>query len=210
MTEIGRRSRLLLLAASWVAIAACKPPVLAQPTDDSSPVERLAVAELWGTTLDGERVELLPGTSRLAVLIFVAPDCPISNRYAPEITALAVDYRPRNVAFHLVYTDTSFAPEQITRHRADFLLEPQALLDRDQRLRRLTGVEVTPEVAVLDRAGALLYRGRIDDRWVDFGRFRAQARRADLRLALDAILAGEPVAERLTRAIGCYISPPPG
>jgi hypothetical protein len=51
----------------------------------------------------------------------------------------------------------------------------------------------------------VLYRGRIDDRVADFGKRRVEPTRRDLRLALDAILAGKPVPARRTKAVGCYI-----
>ena len=52
----------------------------------------------------------------------------------------------------------------------------------------------------------LVYRGRIDDRYVDFGNTRARATQHDLRQALDAVLSGEPVANPRTKAVGCFIA----
>jgi hypothetical protein len=51
----------------------------------------------------------------------------------------------------------------------------------------------------------LLYRGRIDDRYVDFGKRRPEPMTHDLREALEAILAGRPVARPRTEPIGCDI-----
>jgi hypothetical protein len=51
---------------------------------------------------------------------------------------------------------------------------------------------VTPEVAVVGPGGALLYRGRIDDLWSDYGKRRQEPTTRDLRAALDAALAGRP------------------
>ena len=39
----------------------------------------------------------------ITVLIFVSTDCPVSNRYAPEITRLLEEFSPRGVRFQLVY-----------------------------------------------------------------------------------------------------------
>jgi hypothetical protein len=50
-----------------------------------------------------------------------------------------------------------------------------------------------------------VYRGRIDDRHVDFGRSRPEATTHDLDHALDELLDGHPVSNPRTRAIGCYI-----
>ena len=69
-----------------------------------------------------------------------------------------------------------------------------------------TGVTVTPEVAVLSADQKLLYRGRIDDRYIDFGKDRPEPTVRDLERALDAIVAGKPVPVAETRAIGCILS----
>ena len=70
---------------------------------------------------------------------------------------------------------------------------------------RLTGVTVTPEVAVM-QGERVLYRGRIDDRYVAFGVERPKATTHDLEDALTAAIAGKPIANRETRAIGCILS----
>ena len=185
---------LLLVLFSILHLASCSPAV-----DAGRP--------LAGTTLAGNRIELLEGVAKAVVLIFIASDCPISNRYVPEINRIHAEYAERGVSIFLVYTDASFSSYDFQEHRREFALRPPALLDLEQELRVRTGVEVTPEVAVYAAGGDLLYRGRIDNRFVTFGRFRPQATHHDLRLALDAILAGQAVAEPTTQAIGCFIPP---
>jgi hypothetical protein len=64
---------------------------------------------------------------------------------------------------------------------------------------------VTPEATVISSKSEIAYRGRIDDRYIDFGKKRLAASRDDLRLALEELLAGESVAVRRTKAIGCFI-----
>jgi len=53
---------------------------------------------------------------------------------------------------------------------------------------------------------AVVYRGRIDDRVVDFGKVLHRPNRQDLRLTLDAILRGDAIPNARTRCIGCLIS----
>ena len=65
---------------------------------------------------------------------------------------------------------------------------------------------VTPEAVVIDSQGNVVYRGRIDDRFVDFGKTRQSPTREDLSLALDAVLAGRAVDVPTTKAIGCFIA----
>jgi hypothetical protein len=50
-----------------------------------------------------------------------------------------------------------------------------------------------------------LYRGRIDDRYIEFGKDRPQPTVRDLERALAAIVAGKPIPVVKTKAIGCYI-----
>jgi hypothetical protein len=171
---------------------------------------RLAAAPLVVTDLDGEPFDLLGGRpSAATVLVFAAVDCPISNRYAPELQRLHADYAPRGVSFFLVYPAPGLDAAAARRHVADYGIPFPALLDPEHRLVEHTRVEVTPEAAVLAGDGTVGYRGRIDDRWVALGKHRPQATRHDLREALDAILAGRPAGKPGGRAVGCYIEPLP-
>jgi hypothetical protein len=52
----------------------------------------------------------------------------------------------------------------------------------------------------------MLYRGRIDDRYITFGKDRPQPTVRDLERSLDALIAGKPVPVAQTQAIGCIIS----
>jgi len=70
----------------------------------------------------------------------------------------------------------------------------------------LTGAYVTPQAAVLTGDGKLLYLGRVDNRVEDFGKQRLTATVFDLRDAIDAALAGKPVAHPRTKSIGCAIN----
>jgi mono/diheme cytochrome c family protein len=104
-----------------------------------------------------------------------------------------------------VHSDPRITADAARRHRASYRLPFPVLLDPEQRLARQIGATRTLEVAVVSAAGAVVYRGRVDDRTVDFGKSRPQAIRHDLRLALDEVLAGKAVSVPLTKAIGCAI-----
>ena len=159
--------------------------------------------------LDGRRVEALPLGSGTLVLVFTATDCPLSNRYAPELQRLRARFAGRGVAFRLVYADPAETTEAIRRHLQAFASGEDALRDPGHELVRLTGATVTPEVAVLAaRPGGsrLVYRGRIDDRAVDLGRIRPAPRVHDLEEVLDALVSGRAVEARTTAAIGCFIA----
>ncbi len=146
--------------------------------------------------------------ARAIVLVFVMSDCPISNAFAPEIERIRAAYEGRGFAFHLVYPDPDETPAGARKHASAFGHMSQALLDPAHVLVEHTGATVSPEAAVLSRSGELLYRGRIDDRFVDFGTQRAQPTARDLRAALDAILAGRSPEPARTQAIGCFLPEP--
>lgn len=140
----------------------------------------------------------------ITVLVFTTTDCPISNRYAPEIQRLAEKFKGA-ARFTLVYPVPADSPEMIREHARKFAYSIPTLRDTDQKLVKQTGVTVTPEVAIM-KGSSMLYRGRIDDRYVAFGVERPKATVHDLEIALEAVIAGKPVATKETRAIGCILA----
>jgi len=138
------------------------------------------------------------------VYVFTTSDCPISNRYAPEIQTLAAKFGS-NVQFVLVYPVPVDTPQVIAEHKKKFGYALEHLRDTDQKLVKRIGVTVTPEVAVM-KGSTVLYRGRIDDRYVAFGVERPKATTHDLEDALNAAIAGKTIATKETRAIGCILS----
>ena len=155
----------------------------------------------------GKRWTLLaPAANQFDLIFFVSTDCPISNRYAPEISRMCADYRARGVHCFLVYPDPSADAAAVNSHRQAYGLDRTipAILDPGQRLIGAVEPRVTPEAAVYSSAGRV-YRGRIDDLYIDVGRARRQATRHDVRIALDAALAGLPIAQPDTEAVGCFI-----
>jgi peroxiredoxin len=148
--------------------------------------------------------------ARAVALFFIATECPISNRYAPEINRIVADYAKRGVAFYGVYSDPDVGAEVARRHARDYGFDFPVLLDPAQTLANQTGATLTPTAAILSPAGELLYRGRIDNRYLDFGKYRDAGVKPDLRLALDAVIAGKLVAEKYTKSIGCALPPPRG
>jgi hypothetical protein len=140
----------------------------------------------------------------LRVLVFTTTDCPISNRYAPEIQRLATKFEG-NARFALVYPVPSDSPALIREHVKKFAYAIDTIRDIDQQLVKQTGVTIAPEVAVL-QGDRVVYRGRIDDRYIEFGKDRVKPTRHDLEDALTSVIAGKAIAQRETQAIGCYLS----
>jgi hypothetical protein len=147
---------------------------------------------------------VLAQTDRLTVYVFTTTDCPIANRYAPEIQRLAAKYQ-QYARFVLVYPVPTDTPELILEHQKKYAYVLDSVRDPDQKLLKMTGVTVSPEVAVM-RGSQLLYRGRVDDRYIELGKERPNPTRHDLEAALDLITTGRPVAVRQTQAVGCILA----
>jgi len=144
-------------------------------------------------------------TAKAIVLFFIRTDCPISNRYAPEIERLAATYGKKSIAFWLIYPEAETSPEKIEQHCKEYQLSLKPLRDPRHALVKLARVTVTPEAAVFLPDGSEIYRGRIDNRYVDFGKERPAPTIRDLDEALKSVIGGKPVVSSVTRAVGCYI-----
>jgi len=156
--------------------------------------------------LAGHPVDPFVNRTPAAVLLFVQTDCPISNRYAPTIARLYARFQPQGVAFYLVYPDRREDADAIRRHGREYGLPGQALRDVQHALVKRVGATVTPEAVVLGERGNIVYRGRIDDRYMALDQMRPQPTRNDLANALAAALAGRPPDPSATEAIGCFIA----
>jgi mono/diheme cytochrome c family protein len=148
----------------------------------------------------------IPAGGKAAVLIFTTIDCPIAGRYAPEIARLHEEFSRQGISFTLVFPNPAETPDAIEQYVQRFGYRMPTLRDPDQKLVRRTGVTIAPEAAVIDERGEVVYRGRIDDRYVAFGVDRPQPSKRELRDALEAVVAGRPVAVREAPAIGCVLA----
>jgi hypothetical protein len=161
--------------------------------------------------VDGHPVrKLVTPQTHLLVVVFAATDCPISNRYLPEIARIEAEYAAMGVAFRLVYPNPGDTPEIVGRHAAEFQTHSVAWIDTRQELARMAHVSVTPEAAIFIVDNGQLrevYHGRLDDRYIAFGRERPQATKHDLEAAIEAALAGKAVPAAEGGPVGCSIVP---
>ena len=158
------------------------------------------VVDLDGNAVNPFRI----ATGKVVVFLFVRTDCPISNRYAPAIQEISSRY-DKGAKFFLVYPVRAETTEQIRNHLKEYGYKLAALRDPDRTLVRASETRVTPEAAVFSPEGHLLYHGRIDDWYTEFGRSRPAATTHELSSAIEAAVAGKPVAVSARPAIGCFL-----
>jgi len=158
--------------------------------------------------IDGRHVTVREVTSGAhgSVLLFLRTDCPVSNRYAPEIRRLFGAFSRQGVAFWLVYPNPAEPAAAIRDHVQTFGYPGHVVRDPDHVLVRLASATITPEAAVVDPRGRVVYHGRIDDRFANLGVDRQTATEHTLEDALAATLLGNPVRRPVARAVGCFIT----
>lgn len=173
-----------------------------------------AFAANYGYDLQGRQIkDIARPDTRLVVLIFVASDCPISNRYIPEIARLDRKFTAQQVTFWWVFPNPGDTASLVREHERDFSMEGasgETILDTEQRLVRMSRVTATPEAAIFKVKGAGLqevYRGRVDDRYLTLGKERPAATQHDLEDAITSALNYRAVAQPFSPPVGCAIVP---
>ena len=167
---------------------------------------------VYGYNTNGQPVTRLaaPGTEAI-VLFFIASDCPISNRYIPEMQDLEAKFAAQHVVFWFVYPNVGETPESVRQHEVAYGAERHVLLDPDHQTVSLAHAKLTPESAVLvpERQGTetlrAVYHGRIDDRYIQFGQERPKTTQHDLERAIGDVLQHRIVEQPNGPAVGCGI-----
>jgi peroxiredoxin len=153
----------------------------------------------------GQAVSLADFRAKKAVaVVFIGTECPLVNKYVLRLAELQREFSPRGVQVLAVNSNSQDAPEDVARHARERKLPFPVLIDPGQKVADLFGAKYTPEAFVLDAAGVVRYRGRIDDRY-SVGGDRGEAKRHDLAEALQDVLANKPVRVPITPPIGCFI-----
>ena len=134
------------------------------------------------------------------VLIFIAVQCPVSNAYNERMEKLAQDYKARGINVIGINSNATEPTDSVKAHAASHNLTFVILKDNGNKIADTLGATKTPEVYFLDPSNKLLYHGRIDN-----NKDVAQVNTSELRLALDAALAGKPIEKTTAMAFGCSI-----
>ncbi len=162
-----------------------------------------------GEDLHGQPIRELAGPNvRVVVFFFAATDCPISNRYVPEIIRLTQKFGAKGVRIWWVYPNAADTSELVVAHNRDFSISGDAILDKRQSLVALAHATVTPEAAVFRVEGDQLrevYLGRIDDRYLSLGQERPHPQHHDLEEVIADALASKSVSQPGGPPVGCSI-----
>lgn len=141
---------------------------------------------------------------RAVVLAFLGTDCPVGNLYAPRLAELNQAYKDKGVVFLGINANAHETVDQVAQHAKEHGIDFPVLKDPVNLVADLVLARRTCEVLVIDGRAILRYRGAIDDQYGQ-GTRKEAATKHYLRDALDAVLAGKPVAVSSSPVVGCLL-----
>lgn len=133
------------------------------------------------------------------VVVFLATRCPVSNAYNQRMEVLYTDYSPKGVHFVFVNANANEPSTEVADHAKQVGFTFPVYRDAGN-VADLFNAQVTPETYVINKQGAIIYHGSIDD-----AQNVARIKKQSLRAALDEALAGKPVTVAETKAFGCTV-----
>lgn len=150
--------------------------------------------------------------SSALLVMFICNHCPFVKHVIDGVTDLAADYLPRGVGIIAINSNDRVgypqdAPANMKRLAEELGWDYPFVFDETQEVAKAFRAACTPDFFLFDAAGQLAYRGQLDDSRPGNG---IPVTGSDLRDAIDAVLAGEPVGEDQKASIGCNIKWRPG
>ncbi len=142
--------------------------------------------------------------TKAQLLLFWSETCPNCIFYGPEIRRLQGKYIETVewifIFPNLTSTDST-AHTYILKNKLQGKIEVARAADYVQKYK----IEVTPEVVLLDPAGALLYAGRIDNSYEKIGRRRFKTTETELADRLQKLADYQSFPYIRTRSVGCFL-----
>lgn len=160
--------------------------------------------------IDGTMVSLSDfGNAKGFIVIFTCNTCPYAQAYEDRIIALDAKYKPQGVPVIAINpNDPSAKPgdsfAKMKERAAEKGFTFPYLLDEGQKVYPQYGATRTPHVFLLEKTASgnmVKYIGAIDDNYQD----ASQVDETFVENAVDAMLAGNEINPKTTKAIGCGI-----
>ena len=201
MVTLGRKLFLPFALGLFVVWGACTAGDL--PTAKIKIGEKMPDFSLSDVTGKPHSLYENKGMKAVAV-IFIATKCPYSNAFNHVMAGLAHEYAARGVAFVGINANKTEPVSEVADHARTHGFDFTVLKDEGNVIADRLGARVTPEVFLLDSNWTLRYHGALGNSHqpiTDPERASAE----EFRPALEAVLAGKPVANPETKAFGCTI-----
>lgn len=181
-------------------------------TPSTMPPLKTKAADFRLPDTDGRTVSLSDFASAPALLVaFICNHCPYVKHVRTAFARLAREYQARGVAIVGINSNDAIThpddgPEPMKQEKASAGYTFPYLHDETQEVAKAYRAACTPDFFVFDKQRRLVYRGQMDASRPDNG---LPNDGADLRAALDAVLAGKSPSEKQTPSVGCNIKGSP-
>ncbi|MFN6475942.1 thioredoxin family protein [Nostoc sp. DedQUE07] len=163
--------------------------------------------------VSGKATSLSTFADKKALLVmFICRHCPFVKHVQNELVQLGRDYFTSDLAIVAIsandaknYPDD--APESLQAFATEQGFNFTLCYDESQETAKAYTAACTPDFFVFDEQRQLVYRGQLDDSRPSNGK---PVTGADLRAAIEAVLAGKPVTSEQKPSVGCNIKWKPG
>lgn len=172
------------------------------------PLGTPAPAFRLGDTVSGRTLALADVRgARGTLVMFICNHCPYVKHVNPELVRIAADYAARGIGTVAISSNDARdypadAPERMAEVAREQAYPFPYLYDVTQEVARAYDAACTPDFFLFDAQLRLVYRGRLDDSTPGNGR---PLDGADLRAALDAVVAGRAPDADQKPSMGCNI-----
>lgn len=157
---------------------------------------------------EGKTISLADFAESKALLVmFICNHCPYVKHVADELAKLGKEYQKKGVAVVAISSnDVTTHPDDSPQKMAEEVRVRgytfPYLYDETQEVAKAYSAACTPDFFLFDADKKLVYRGQLDDSRPGND---APVTGKDLRSALDAVLAGNPVPSEQRPSMGCNI-----
>jgi peroxiredoxin len=167
------------------------------------PAPRFSLPDAAGGTVSIDDFSDAP----VLLVAFWCSHCPFVRHIREEFAAFAREYQAKNVAVVAISSNDDAShpqdgPEQMRADVEAFGYTFPYLRDATQEVARAYEAACTPDFFLYNENRRLVYRGRFDGATPSND---VPVTGADMRVAVDALLAGQPLAPEQTPSIGCNI-----
>ena len=164
-------------------------------------------------TVTGDKVSLSDYEDKTGLLVmFICNHCPYVQHVREELAGFGRDYANSDLGIVAISANDideypADSPEAMKAEAATFGYTFPYLYDEDQSVAAAYSAMCTPDFFLFGGDRKLAYRGRLDESRPNSG---IPVTGKDLRAAVDAVLAGEPLSGEQHPSMGCSIKWKPG
>jgi len=159
-------------------------------------------------TVSGETISLADVAGHDGVLVmFICNHCPYVRHVRSELARLGEDYADSGIGMVAISSNDISAyptdsPEAMKAEAEQHGYRFPYLYDEEQTAAAAYSAMCTPDFFLFDSDLRLVYRGRLDASRPNSG---IPVTGEDLRAAMDALIAGEPISDEQFPSMGCSI-----